>query len=39
MIIKAFQAEGVYGFLDFNIQFNKDVNFLVGVTGLERLRH
>lgn len=33
MKIKKFVAEKVYGYLDFNIEFNDDVNFLVGGNG------
>lgn len=33
MIITGFRAEKVYGFLEFNIQFNRDVSFLVGGNG------
>lgn len=33
MIIKGFEAKGVFGYLDFNIEFNDDKNFLVGGNG------
>lgn len=33
MIIKGFEARGVFGYLDFKIEFNKDKNFLVGGNG------
>lgn len=33
MIIKGFEAKGVFGYLDFNIEFNDDKNFLVGRNG------
>lgn len=33
MIINKFKGKGVHDFLDFDIQFNKDVNFLVGGNG------
>ena len=33
MIVKSFSASGVFGYLDFNINFNKDVSFLVGKNG------
>ena len=33
MVIKGFEATGVFGYLDFNIKFNKDKNFLVGGNG------
>lgn len=33
MIINGFYAEKVFGYLDFNINFNKDVSFLIGGNG------
>lgn len=33
MIIKNFSAEGVFGYLNFNIDFHPDINFLVGWNG------
>lgn len=33
MVITGFRAEKVFGFLEFDIQFNRDVNFLVGGNG------
>lgn len=33
MIIKGFEATDVFGYLDFNIKFNEDKNFLVGGNG------
>lgn len=33
MIVKGFSAKSVFGYLDFNINFNKDVSFLVGGNG------
>ena len=33
MIIKGFEATGVFGYLDFRIGFNEDKNFLVGGNG------
>ena len=33
MIVKGFYAEGVFGYLDFKIDFNQDVSFLVGGNG------
>lgn len=33
MIIKGFEATGVFGYLDFKIEFNEDKNFLVGGNG------
>ncbi|MCZ4309683.1 AAA family ATPase [Vibrio atlanticus] len=33
MIIKSFIAKSVHGYLDFNIQFKDDINFLVGHNG------
>lgn len=33
MIIKSFKAIKVYGYLDFDINFNRDINFLVGGNG------
>ena len=33
MIIKSLSSKGVYGYLDFDIQFNRDVTFLVGGNG------
>lgn len=33
MIVKGFSAEKVFGYLDFDIKFNKDVSFLVGGNG------
>lgn len=33
MIIKSFIAKNVHGYLDFNIQFKEDINFLVGHNG------
>lgn len=33
MIVKGFEATNVFGYLNFDIQFNKDKNFLVGGNG------
>lgn len=33
MIVKGFNAKSVFGYLDFDIKFNKDVSFLVGGNG------
>lgn len=33
MIITKFNAKNVFGYLDFNINFNRDINFLVGGNG------
>lgn len=33
MKIHAFCARGVHGYMDFNIQFNDDLNFLTGING------
>ncbi|WP_446812121.1 AAA family ATPase [Methylomonas sp. 2BW1-5-20] len=33
MFLKTFKAINVYGYLDFDISFNKDINFLVGGNG------
>lgn len=33
MIVKGFNAKSVFGYLDFEIKFNKDVSFLVGGNG------
>lgn len=33
MTIKSFYASGVYGYLDFDTDFNSDINFLVGGNG------
>jgi len=33
VIVKGFHAEGVFGYLDFDIKFNQDVSFLVGGNG------
>jgi predicted ATPase len=33
VIIKSFVARNVYGYLNFKIEFNEDINFLVGVNG------
>ncbi|MCA6953045.1 AAA family ATPase [Pectobacterium polaris] len=33
MKILAFSAEGVYGYMNFDVKFNSDVNFLVGSNG------
>lgn len=33
MIVQSFVAKKVYGYLDFNIKFNKDISFLVGGNG------
>lgn len=33
MKLKSFSAKGVYGYLDFKIDFNPDLTFLVGVNG------
>jgi predicted ATPase len=33
MLLKNFKAMKVYGYLDFDINFNKDINFLVGGNG------
>ena len=33
MILKRFNAEGVFGYLDFDFSLNSDVNFLVGSNG------
>ena len=33
MVIKGFEATGVFGYLDFKIEFHKDKNFLVGRNG------
>lgn len=33
MIIKSFQGYNVYGYLDFDIEFNRDINFLIGRNG------
>ena len=36
MVIKGFEATGVFGYLDFKIEFHKDKNFLVGRNGSEK---
>lgn len=33
MLLKNFKAKKVYGYLEFDITFNKDINFLVGGNG------
>lgn len=33
MLVKSFKAKSVYGYLDFDIKFNKDVSFLIGGNG------
>lgn len=33
MLLKTFKANKVFGYLDFDITFNKDINFLVGGNG------
>lgn len=33
MLLKSFKAEQVYNYLDFNINFNNDISFLVGGNG------
>lgn len=33
MIIKSFKAKNVFGYLDFDIEFNDDISFLVGGNG------
>lgn len=33
MIIKSFYAEGVYGYLDFAMEFNSDISFITGGNG------
>lgn len=33
MIVKGFNAKSVFGYLDFDIRFNRDVSFLVGGNG------
>ena len=33
MKVKGFHAEGVFGYLDFDIKFNQDVSFIVGGNG------
>lgn len=33
VIVKTFKAKKVFGYLDFNIKFNDDINFLVGGNG------
>lgn len=33
MIIKSFYAEGVYGYLDFSMEFNSDISFITGGNG------
>jgi len=33
VIVKKFEAKGVFGYIDFNILFNEDVSFLIGGNG------
>jgi predicted ATP-binding protein involved in virulence len=33
VVVKGFHAEGVFGYLDFDIKFNQDVSFIVGGNG------
>lgn len=33
MIVKGFKGRRIYGYLDFNMKFNKDISFLIGSNG------
>lgn len=33
MLVKGFRGSEVFGYLDFNIEFNKDISFLIGMNG------